>query len=65
MSLERTALNDDIVTRSFKLTLTEETTVVLEPRWGVVVEPTIENGGVYPETEDVTEEQDSESVSAE
>lgn len=40
-------------TLSFSITVTEdtETVVVFEPRWGVVVEPDIKNGGVYPTPE--------------
>ena len=40
---------------TFTLTVTEATTVRFEPRWGVVIEPDIENGGSYPTPEAITE----------
>lgn len=36
---------------TFRITVTETTKVTLEPRWGVVVNPDIENGSTYPMSE--------------
>lgn len=49
----------------FTIKVAENTKVTFEPRWGVVVEPDIENGGIYPVIEGIIEEQDSEQASAE
>ena len=37
---------------TFTLTVTKKTTITLEPRWGVVVEPDIEHGSTYPIPDD-------------
>ena len=42
---------------TFKITVTENTEVLLEPRWGVVVAPDIEDDGVYPMHEENNNEQ--------
>lgn len=45
---------------SFSITVTEGTVVTFEPRWGVVVEPDIEDDGVYPMPEKTSKEDDVE-----
>ncbi len=41
---------------TFTITVTQPTTVTFEPRWGVVVNPDIENGGTYPISESNNQE---------
>lgn len=41
---------------TFTITVTQPTTVTFEPRWGVVVDPDIENGGTYPISESNNQE---------
>ncbi len=47
----------DDTTFTFSITVTEGTIVTFEPRWGMVVEPDIKNGDVYPMHEDNNNEQ--------
>lgn len=48
----------------FKITVTEDTTIILEPRWGVVVEPDIENGSTYSASQSSSENAVTQEPSA-
>ena len=41
---------------TFTVTVSGGTAIVFEPRWGMVVEPDIENGGAYPSVNNAGEE---------
>jgi predicted ribosomally synthesized peptide with SipW-like signal peptide len=57
-------VNPSTVDFIFSINATANTKVAFEPRWGIVVEPDIQNGGAYPTVEAIAEE-GSEQVSAE
>ena len=48
----------------FKITVTEDTTIILEPRWGVVIGPDIENGSTYSASQSSSENAVTQEPSA-